>query len=67
MTFHFTEVFFNTDVVPSKRKGKILEVTNAGRPGEASAEEEGNRERAACFGMRTWLWLQGAIKSHWLV
>lgn len=54
-------------VVPSKRKGKILEVTNAGRPGGASAEEEGNRERAACFGMRTWLWLQGAIKSRWLL
>lgn len=53
--------------VASKRKRKILEVTNAlGDLARAVPRKTGTEERAACFGIHTWLPVQVAIKAHWL-
>lgn len=54
-------------VVASKRKRKILEVTNAlGDLARAVPRKTGTEKRAACFGIYTWLGIQVAIKDHWL-
>lgn len=52
----------------SKRKGKILEVTNAlGDLARAEPKRTGTEERAACFGIRAWLRFQVAIKARCLL
>lgn len=43
-------------VVASKKKGKILEVTNAlGDLARPVPRRTGTEKRAACFGILTWL------------